>query len=163
LGHSAVVDALMALSRAVVAMTASSLNDDGTGVALSQYRTLIVLASRGPQRAADLAAELGVQPSTASRLCDRLVARGLVTWQPSRSDRRAVCIALTAAGRDLVGQAMARRRESLSDLANRVQIDDIESFTQTVEKLAVGAGELPEAQWWQKWERSTLPDAMVSG
>jgi hypothetical protein len=40
-----------------------------------QYRTLVVLASRGPQRMVGLAATLEVVSSTARRMCDRLVAR----------------------------------------------------------------------------------------
>jgi DNA-binding MarR family transcriptional regulator len=150
------VDGLMALSRAVVAITARSLSEVGADVSLSQYRTLIVLASRGPQRVADLAAELGVLPSTVTRLCDRLVGRELVTRQPSHTDRRVVWIALSEAGKELVAQAMTKRREMLAALVVGQSFHAPRGFARDAERLAVGAGELPERQWWQQWERSTL-------
>jgi DNA-binding MarR family transcriptional regulator len=43
-----------------------------------QYRALVVLAVRGPQRPTALAEALAVHPSTITRLCDRLVAKRLV-------------------------------------------------------------------------------------
>src|SRR5690606_15115868 len=109
--QAAVVDGLMALSRAVVAVTSRSLTEVGADVTLTQYRTLIVLTARGPQRVADLAAELAVQPSTITRLCDRLVARGLVTRQHGEADRRAVWVSLTRPGQRLVRRVMIKRRE----------------------------------------------------
>ena len=51
---------------------------------MTQYRTLVVLASRGPQSAAALAEAVDVTPPTATRMCDRLVRKGLVRT-PSRS------------------------------------------------------------------------------
>jgi DNA-binding MarR family transcriptional regulator len=148
----------MALSRAVVALTARSLNEVGVDVTLTQYRMLIVLASHGPQRVANLAAELGVAPSTMTRLCDRLVSRGLATRQQSTLDRRVVYVGLTDAGKDLVGEVMARRRELLAGLAAQLETRDPAGFADAAEGFAVLAGELPERQWWQQWDRSTMLD-----
>lgn len=145
----------MALSRAMVALTVRSLNELGTDVTLTQYRTLIVLASQGPQRTADLAREVSVRPSTVSRMCDRLVARGLVRRQPDDTDRRVVWVALTDAGKDLVGQAMTLRRQLLSDLVAATGVPDAETFAATAERLATIAGELPDPMWWNQWQRST--------
>lgn len=153
----------MALSRAVVALTATSLSEAGVEVTLTQYRALVVLASRGPQRSADLAAELGVQPSTVTRLCDRLASRGLVARQPSEIDRRVVYIGLTVAGKDLVGEVMARRRECLARLVVQQPDRDAQTFAQAAENLAVLAGELPESQWWRAWDRSTFLDSNGTG
>jgi hypothetical protein len=55
-----VVGALLALSRVFVAETARSLSGLDEDVTLPQFRTLVVLVSRGPQRVADLAQELAV-------------------------------------------------------------------------------------------------------
>ena len=65
----------MTASRVLVAIAARSLAAAGE-VTLPQYRALVVLASRGPQRAVDLAGVLGVNPSSATRLVDRLVRSG---------------------------------------------------------------------------------------
>ncbi len=58
------VDALLAASRAMVAIAARSLAGLDAEVTLPQFRALVVLASRGPQRVVDISAELGVNPST---------------------------------------------------------------------------------------------------
>jgi DNA-binding MarR family transcriptional regulator len=147
----------MALSRAVVAMTSRSLSEAGADVTMTQYRTLIVLASRGPQRVADLAKELAVLPSTVTRLCDRLVARGLVARHPGATDRRAVWIGLTATGQELVGQVVTTRRELLSELVADVSIEDPASFARSAERIALTAGEVPERKWWEQWGRAMQP------
>ena len=43
------VDAVLSASRVLVAIAARSLADAGEEVTLTQYRSLVVLASRGPQ------------------------------------------------------------------------------------------------------------------
>ena len=85
-----VVDAVLGASRALVAVAARSLANVGEDVTLAQYRVLVVLASRGPQRLADLATALAVDRSTATRMCDRLVRKRLIgrlctsaPWQPA--------------------------------------------------------------------------------
>jgi hypothetical protein len=47
--HDAMVDAVLSASRVLVAIAARSLADAGEEVTLTQYRSLVVLASRGPQ------------------------------------------------------------------------------------------------------------------
>ena len=93
------VDTVLAASRALVAVAARSLAAAGDEVTLPQYRTLVVLAARGPQGTADLAAALAVNPSTVTRMCDGLVRKGLVRRHRQAGDRRTVRIALTAPGR----------------------------------------------------------------
>src|ERR1700758_4144484 len=98
------VDSVLAASRALVAVAARSLAAAGDEVTLPQYRALVVLAANGPQGTAELAAALAVTPSTATRMCDRLVRKGLVRRHRQAGDRRSVRITLTAAGRGLVAE-----------------------------------------------------------
>ena len=67
---------MLSASRVLVAIAARSLADAGDEVTLTQYRSLVVLASRGPQTMATLAEAVAVTAPTASRLCDRLVKKG---------------------------------------------------------------------------------------
>src|ERR1700743_1031663 len=115
-GGESVVDAVLTASRVLVAIAARALADVADEVTLTQYRSLVVLASRGPQSVAALADELGVTPSTVSRLCDRLVRKGLVRRREDRRDRRAVRLALTPAGRELVDAVTERRRTEIAGL-----------------------------------------------
>jgi hypothetical protein len=50
-----VVDAVVTASRAMIAVAVRSLSGLAEDITIAQYRTLVVLASRGPQKLADLA------------------------------------------------------------------------------------------------------------
>src|SRR5579872_4045877 len=106
----AAVDAVLTASRTMVAVATMSLGTAAEETTIAQYRALVVLASRGSQRLVDLAGALGVMPSTAGRMCDRLVRKGLIRRHRARADRRTVQVTITAAGRAVVDQATARRR-----------------------------------------------------
>ena len=63
-----VVDAVLTASRALIAVSTRSLGAAAEQTTIAQYRMLVVLASRGPQRMVDLAVALAVAPSTAGRM-----------------------------------------------------------------------------------------------
>jgi DNA-binding MarR family transcriptional regulator len=151
-GADPVVDAVLTASRVLVAVAARSLSDVADEVTLTQYRSLVVLASRGPQSVAALAEELSVTPSTASRLCDRLVRKGLARRREDRHDRRAVRVALTAAGRALVDAVTERRRLEIARLLEAVPADARRSLVDALALLAAAAGEVPEQEWSTGWD-----------
>ena len=72
------VDTVLTASRSLIAVATRSLGAAAEETTIAQYRALVVLASRGPQRIVDLAAALDVAPSTAGRMSDRLVRKGLI-------------------------------------------------------------------------------------
>ncbi len=115
-----IVDAVLTASRTLVAVTERSLGTVAEDTTIAQYRALVVLASRGPQRMVDLAVALGVTPSTAGRMCDRLLRKGLIRRHRARADRREVLVSVTAAGRQVVDQATARRRALLAEILGRL-------------------------------------------
>src|SRR5579871_3440613 len=92
------IDSVLTASRVLVAVAARSLSEYESEVSLQQYRALVVLASRGPLRPGDLAEALGVDPSTATRLCDRLVTKHLITRRRPGGDRREVQLDLATRG-----------------------------------------------------------------
>lgn len=115
-----VVDSVLAASRAFVAIAARSLAGAGEEVTLTQFRTLTVLSMNGPVSLTRLAEEVGVMPATATRMCDRLIAKGLVVRRVSRSDRRQVALGLTERGRSLVEAAMAARRREIARVVAQI-------------------------------------------
>jgi DNA-binding MarR family transcriptional regulator len=147
-----VVDAVLSASRVLVAVAARSLSEVAEEVTLTQYRSLVVLASRGPQSVAALAVAVGVTPPTASRLCDRLVRKGLIRRREDRHDRRAVRLALTAAGRQLVDAVTLRRRDEIARLLEAIPIDAQRSLVVALQLLAEAAGEVPEQEWSTGWD-----------
>jgi DNA-binding MarR family transcriptional regulator len=150
----ALIDGLLSAGRMLVAHTARSLAQLDANVTLPQYRALVVLATAGPQRVVDLAAELDVQPSTATRMCDRLVRKQLVSRHERPDDRRAAWVVLTPTGRNLIAEIMRRRRGEIAALLASVTIPDPQGFAAGLHALVVAGGELPEAQWWQRWAAS---------
>jgi DNA-binding MarR family transcriptional regulator len=147
-----VVDAVVGASRALVAIAARSLGAAGEEVTLPQYRALVVLASRGPQRVVDLAGFLDVTASTATRMCDRLVRKGLAQRQRSSRDRRTVRVRLSPAGNDLVAAVTQRRRNEVQAIVERMPPADRERLVTTLRMFADAAGEVPEQDWSLGWE-----------
>jgi DNA-binding MarR family transcriptional regulator len=153
-----VVEALLAASRVMVALTAKSIATLDADVTLPQYRMLVVLAARGAQRTSDLAAELGVTPSTVTRTCDRLVRRGLAQRFQRVADRRVAWIALTEAGKRLIGEVMRQRRADVTRIAGLAGTHGSQAVVTALSAFVSAAGELPEAEWWRRWEVATEVD-----
>jgi DNA-binding MarR family transcriptional regulator len=147
-----VVDAVLNASRVLVAIAARSLADAGEEVTLTQYRALVVLASRGAQGVAALADAVAVTPPTASRLCDRLVRKGLVRRRTDRHDRRQVRVGLTEAGRRLIDTVTARRRKEIAALLAAVSPEEQQSVATALRRLTASAGEVPEQEWSSGWD-----------
>ncbi len=155
---AAAVDAVLTASRSLIAVATRSLGAAAEETTIAQYRALVVLASRGPQRMVDLADALGVAPSTAGRMCDRLVRKGLIRRHRARTDRRAVLVSVTAAGRQVVDQATARRRALIEDILRKLPAGTQHAVAEALRAFAGAAGEIPDSQW-----PSDPPDLAPSG
>ena len=143
----AAVDAVLTASRTLVAVATSSLGAAAEDTTIAQYRALVVLASRGPQRMVDLAGALDVTPSTAGRMCDRLLRKGLIRRHRARADRRAVHVSITPAGRQVVDQATARRRALIAGILGRLPASRQLAVAAALQEFAAAAGEIPDSQW----------------
>ena len=141
------VDAVLTASRSMVAVATRSLGAAAEETTIAQYRALVVLASRGPRRIVDLAEALDVAPSTAGRMCDRLVRKGLVRRHRARGDRRVVVVSVTPAGRQVVDDATSRRRELIADILARLPASGQRAVAQALRAFADAAGEVPDDQW----------------
>jgi DNA-binding MarR family transcriptional regulator len=156
-GGEELLDAVLAASRALVAVAAHSLSGLAEDVTLVQYRVLVELAARGPQHVASLAAVLGVDPSTATRMCDRLVRKGLVSRRRASTDRRTVRVSLAPAGRDLVAEVTQRRRAELGSILSRMPHEDRRPVLAALGAFAEAAGQLREQEWSLGWRLELNP------
>ena len=145
--EDAVVDAVVTASRAMIAVAVRSLSDAAEDITLAQYRTLVVLASRGPQRLADLAQVLGVTPSTAGRMCDRLVRKELITRHRARDDRRIIRVAIAPAGRTVVDEVTRQRRVFIAEILSEMPAQQRREVAAALRAFAAAAGELPDEEW----------------
>jgi DNA-binding MarR family transcriptional regulator len=145
-----VTEAIIQASRAVVAIAVRSLGEGTEDVTLPQYRTLVVL-TYGKRRLADLAEDLAVSPSTATRMCDRLVRKGLISRCRDEIDRREVNLDVTAAGRKIVTDVIERRRAEVRAVLGAIPVPARRSLVDSLYVLAAAAGQAPEPHWSPGW------------
>lgn len=142
--------AALRASRALVAIAARSMAGL-TDITLAQYRALVVLAQQGPMRAGDLAEALGVQPSSCTRLADRLVHKALIERRPAADSRREVEISLSPAGHALVSDVAQRRVAELGAVLDRAGHQAQDLIIRGFEAFADAAGELADDDWAIPW------------
>ncbi|WP_329045691.1 MarR family transcriptional regulator [Amycolatopsis sp. NBC_01488] len=148
----AVTDAVLTASRLLVAVSARSIAAAGDTITLPQFRLLVILQSRGALKHAALAEYLGVTPSTASRMVDRLVAVGTVERQNSPNSRREIVLQLTKEGARLVRQVTTRRRKEIAKIVAKMPDDARQGLVDVLAAFAEAGGEppagtSPEAIW----------------
>lgn len=146
-----VIGAILLASRVMVAIAVRSLAGNPDDVTLPQYRTLVELTFGGPRRLADLAEALSVSPSTATRMCDRLVRKELVSRTRDELDRREVKLAITALGRKVVSDVIERRRGEVRDMLLAIPVPLRRQLVNSLTLLATAAGEAPELHWGPGW------------
>src|SRR4051794_33380781 len=110
--ESTVESLLAVLDRARIARSPS--------IPPTQLRVLIIIARARHTNMSRLAEALDVVPSSASRLCDRLEATGLLRRAPDPRGRREVRLVLTSAARRLLDDLRERRRRALGDVLERM-------------------------------------------
>ena len=87
-----------------------------------------------------LAAELNMLLSSASRLCDRLVASGMMERVPGHADRREIALYLTASARALLGDLRRIRRCALATVLERMSASGRAALLRGLTEFAAAAG-----------------------
>lgn len=91
------------------------------GLTSSQFEIVLVLAEYGPITLKELGELIVCELGSPSRIVDTLVRRGFVERSTHASDRRAVALQLTVAGKALVPQL--REIERSTDERARAELD----------------------------------------
>jgi DNA-binding MarR family transcriptional regulator len=146
------VDAVLDASRSLVGIAARSIGELPESVTLPQFRALVVLSGVGATPIGDLAAELNLHPSTATRLVDRLVQRKLVRRAPEGADRRQSHVLLTDHGEKLVMSVTRRRVRDITRVLDRMSPTERRSVAHAMATFASAAGSLADASWELGWE-----------
>ncbi|SEF37971.1 DNA-binding transcriptional regulator, MarR family [Amycolatopsis pretoriensis] len=151
-GVDTLTDAVLTASRLLVAVSVRSIAAAEDGLTLPQFRLLVVLHTRGPLKHATLAEHLGVTPSTASRMVDRLVAAGLVDRRHSPVSRREIVLDITREGARIVRQVTTRRRREIAKIVARMPAESRQGLVDALTAFAEAGGEppadaAPEAIW----------------
>jgi DNA-binding MarR family transcriptional regulator len=115
------------------------------GVPPTQLRVLTIVARGRHTNMSRLAEALGVVPSSASRLCDRLEATGLLRRVPDPRDRREVRLLLTPAARRLLEDLRRRRRAALAAVLERMTPAARQDLVRALAAFDAAAGSLTSA------------------
>jgi DNA-binding MarR family transcriptional regulator len=135
------VDAVLRASRALVGIAAESIAAVDDTVTVPQLRVLVMVDTRGPLNLAAVAAGLDVNPSNASRRCDRLIRAGLLDRRESPTDRRNVTLTLTPAGRRLVDKVTKHRRDAIDRVLREMTAAERDRLAVALDAFATAAGE----------------------
>jgi DNA-binding MarR family transcriptional regulator len=134
-------------SRALVGIAIRSIEAAPVPVTVPQHRVLVLLAAEGPQAVGTLAQQLGVNPSNATRVCDRLQRLDLVRRSRSASDGRAVDVTITRAGRRLVDAVSEHRRLEVIAVLRQLSPDQVETVVAAMSEFSRAAHERAEGEW----------------
>lgn len=135
------VTAVLTASRVLVAVSASSLAEIEETVTLTQFRTLVVLDTRGETNLNGLADALGVNASTAMRMIDKLLTAELVTRHDNPANRREVVLDLSRSGADLVRRVTDRRRADIARIVRKMPTSLRDELVEALTAFADAAGE----------------------
>ena len=140
----AMTDAVLTASRLLVAVSARSIGSVDDSITIPQFRLLVVLDSRGPLKPTTLAEHLAVNPSTATRMVDRLVAADLISREANPASRRELVVTLTETGSAVVREVTQRRRAEITRIVSRMPastrrglVRALTAFTDAGDELSV--------------------------
>jgi DNA-binding MarR family transcriptional regulator len=122
-------------SAAIHLLRRAAEEDRATGVSRARLSALSVVVFRGPLTLGELAAAEGVRPATMTGIVNGLERDGLVRRRPHGSDRRAVSIERTAAGRRLLERARARRIELVASRLGDLSETDLDALDRAAQLL----------------------------
>lgn len=134
-------EVLQDATRVLSGVALRSLDVLGSAVTLPQFRLLAVLADLGPAPSGRTARALGLDPSTVTRLADRMVTAGHVARGTDPQHRGVVTLELTASGRNLVAAADAWRRRELARIMARLASPERAAVTAALALLVGAAGD----------------------
>jgi DNA-binding MarR family transcriptional regulator len=112
---------------------------------------LIILDANGETNVNALAEQLGIDPSTCTRLCDRLVAKKLIERQWSPDRRRNVLLRLSPKVSALVEEAIRCRRAEITGLIEGLSEAQRRRLVEALGPLVAAADTAPEDAWALGW------------
>ncbi|HVW43870.1 MAG TPA: MarR family transcriptional regulator [Amycolatopsis sp.] len=146
----AMTDAVLTASRLLVAVSVRSIASVDESITIPQFRLLVVLDTRGPLKLSALAEQLAVNPSTATRMTDRLVAAGLVNREANPASRRELMVSLTGTGAAVVRDVTQRRRAEITRIVSRMPVTARRGLVRALTAFTE-AGDEPSIQHEPPW------------
>lgn len=105
-----------AAAKALLSIWEAARESTTSRVSAAQLRVIMVVEQHDGINLRRLANRLGMLLSSASRLCDRLVAAGMLEREPGRLDRREISLHLTVDSHRLLTELREHRRRRLTEI-----------------------------------------------
>ncbi|MEN0084472.1 MAG: MarR family transcriptional regulator [Leifsonia sp.] len=137
------VEAALRAADVLMRVAARSVMEVDHIVTSPQLRILVRIATRGPQNPGDIATELGVHASNATRAAEKLVRAGLIERQANPDDRRYVRLTLTPDGERLVERVIGHRRDAIAAVIAAMPDEDRDAAARAFDAFARAAGVEP--------------------
>lgn len=121
--------------------------DGGPVATFSRHEIAVVdtLGSEGPATMGGLATSVRLPLSTATRVVDRLVARGFVERERPEDNRRVVRVRLAGAGRRFYVAARAARARGARAMLERLSVTERRELLRLFGKIAASVEGAPES------------------
>jgi DNA-binding MarR family transcriptional regulator len=104
-------------------------------VTVSRYRTLAILSELADLTVNELARHSSIERSALSRLLDQMEHEALIVRRPSRADRRAIEIRITAKGRDAFLAMRPVRRAVLRQAVDGIAPAEIDRMRTVIQRM----------------------------
>jgi DNA-binding MarR family transcriptional regulator len=150
-------ESALAALRAMVSIGESTLEQVTEHLTLTQFRALRIVVEQTPVTMSRVAAELGMNPSSVTRACDRLATLELLHRAQNPLNKREVLIAPTGKGRQVVKDVDAHRRTVLTGILDRL---DPETRAGVVTAFARFADAAAEAEATTEHGRKPRPETL---
>ncbi|MEU6561682.1 MarR family winged helix-turn-helix transcriptional regulator [Nocardia nova] len=137
------IAALEALTRVLVSIAWDSAHAAPPGVTFPQMRFLLILQALGRVSSSRLAAALGVNASSVTRLADKLEARGYVVRGTDSHNRCVVTVEVSEAGREVVDQVLRRRQAAFGSLLDQLDAGSRAQIVGAARELVRAAAATP--------------------
>ena len=137
------VDSVLAAANVLLRVVAQSVLDVDDVVTSPQLRVLVLIANSGPQNLSEVATELNVHPSNATRTTEKLVQAGLIQREEDPADRRFARLTLSPKGRRLVEGVINRRRTAIVHVLMNIPPKHMPQLAQAFDEFAQAAGDVP--------------------
>jgi DNA-binding MarR family transcriptional regulator len=106
---------------------------------MGQLKAVMLLVPTGRVRTRELADSLGIAPSAATTLVDRLVKQKLATRLDDETDRRIVWIHPTAEAQSVYEDLLAAKEDVLAEVFKEVPASERTNVKQSIKLLAEAA------------------------
>ena len=111
---------------------------------MAQLKAVMLLGRTGRARSRELADGLGIAPSAATPLVDRLVEQKLARRQDDPADRRIVWILPTRKARAIYDELLHTSQDVLNDVISEVPARHRKAVRDSIQLLADAAGRVLE-------------------